>query len=97
MIEHIVLLKLKDGTPEESVARMIEGLKGLQSKVPGILAVSVGTNFSERSKGFTHGLVMRFEDKAALEAYLPHPAHEAVAQELVLPIIDDFVRVNYEI
>ncbi len=97
MVEHAVLFKVKSGTPAESVAAMIAGLKGLKSQVPGVVDLSAGTNFSDRSKGFTHGLVVRFTDQAALDGYLPHPAHRDVVERLIRPIVEDVLVVDYEI
>ena len=97
MIEHIVLFKVKAGTPASAVHAMIDGLAGLRTRVPGIVALSVGTNFTDRNKGFTHGLVVRFQDRAALDAYLPHPAHQEVVTNFVRPIIDDVIALDYEV
>jgi len=47
----------------------------------------VGANLSPRSKGYTYCGVMEFADQAALEAYVVHPAHQALLQWLV-PLID---------
>ena len=88
MVEHIVLFKVKQGVSVEAITGMVEGLAGLKSRVPGILDLSLGTNFSDRSKGFTHGLVVRFRDRAALDEYIPHPAHQEVVQKRIKPIVE---------
>ena len=97
MIEHIVLFKVKANTPPQSIAAMTDGLKGLKASVPGIVDLSVGANFSDRSKGFTHGLVVRFQDRAALDGYIPHPAHREVVEKLIRPITEDVLAMDYEI
>ena len=97
MIEHIVLLKVRAGTPAAAVTAMVEGIASLKAQIPGIVDLSVGSNTSDRNKGFTHGLVVRFRDKAALEQYLPHPAHQEVVQQRIRPITEDLVVVDYEI
>ncbi len=97
MVEHIVLFKVKAGAAADAVAAMVSGLHGLQARVPGIVGLSVGSNFSDRNKGFTHGLVVRFEDRAALDGYLPHPAHREVVEKLIRPISEDVLVVDYEI
>jgi len=61
-----------------SVVRLVP----LRGRVPGILDLSVGANFTDRAQGSTHGLSVILEDQAALEAYLPHPLHVPVAQAL---------------
>ena len=48
-------------------------LRGLKGKIAGIVDLSCGPNFSDLANCYTHGLVVRFTDRAALEAYGPHP------------------------
>jgi hypothetical protein len=69
---------------------------GLKGKIAGIIDLSCGANFSARAKGYTHGLVMRFTDRAALEAYYPHPDHQRVVQNLINPIRADTLVLDYE-
>jgi hypothetical protein len=97
MVEHLVLFKVRAGTDTSSVSSMVAGLKGLKAQIPGIVDLTVGTNFSDRSKGFTHGLVVRFQDRAALDAYLPNPAHREAVERLIRPITEDVIVIDYEI
>ncbi|KKD36600.1 Dabb family protein [Limnoraphis robusta] len=97
MIVHVVLFKWKEDTTPEAIASTMEGLKELKAKIPGIIDLSCGENFSERSQGFQHGLVVKFTDKSALEAYTPHPEHQAVVQNLIKPILADILAVDYEV
>ncbi len=97
MVEHAVLFKTKADATEEQRERMIAELKALRNKIPGIVDLSVGRNFSDRSQGFDIGLVVRYVDRAALEVYLPHPAHQGCVAEFVAPIKEDVIVVDYEI
>jgi len=97
MVEHIVLFELKPETTPEQVGAMEAGLQMLATEIPGIIGLTFGENFSDRNKGSTHGLVVRFTDRAALEVYIPHPAHQSVVEELVRPILDEIIVVDYEI
>jgi len=97
MIEHMVLFKTKaEATPEQR-ERMVAELKALQGKIDGILSLTVGHNFSDRSQGYDVGLVVRFQDRAALDNYLPHPAHRGCVDTYVRPIIESVIVVDYEI
>ena len=98
MIEHIVLLKLKEGVTEEQTQKMLDGLEELKEVVPGMLEVSGGYNSSPEGKdaGFTYGFIVRFEDATARDGYLPHPEHQKLAKTLVRPIADDVLVFDYE-
>jgi hypothetical protein len=41
-------------------------------------------------------LVVRFTDRAALEAYGPHPEHQRVLQNFINPIRADTLALDYE-
>lgn len=94
---HIVLFKWKPDATPEAIIQVVEGLRGLKDKIPGIVDLSCGENFSDRSQGFTHGLVVRFADRAALEAYGPSEAHQHVVQNFIAPIRVDVLAVDYEV
>ena len=96
MVEHIVLFRWKEDAAPEAIARAIEGLRDLKGKVPGIVDLSCGENFSDRAEGFHCGLVVLFADRAALDAYGPHPAHRAVVENLIVPIRDRALALDYE-
>lgn len=97
MVEHVVLFKVTPEATEEQKERLIAELGALKGKIPGIVDLSVGRNFSDRNQGFEVGLVVRFVDRAALEAYGPHPAHQGCVQQFVAPIKQDVIVVDYDI
>ena len=70
MIEHIVLLKLKEGITKEQTQAMMDGLEELKKVIPGMLEVSGGYNNSPENKaeGFSFGFIVRFKDAASREA-----------------------------
>lgn len=82
MITHVVLLQPKSETTSEELAAVLDRVKALQQVIPGIIAISVGENRSMYHRGYTHGIIMHFVDEAHLQAHHPHPAHQAVVQEL---------------
>ena len=96
-IMHIVLFQWNAEANEEAIDQAITGLLALKDKIPGILELTCGRNFSDRSKNFTHGLVVHFTDRAALETYGPHPEHQHVVQNYINPIRADVLAFDYEI
>ncbi len=79
MIDHIVLVKFSESTTQEQLTEVVERFKALRSHLTGIVDLQAGLNFSEKNQGYQVVLSVRFEDRAALEAYGPNPEHQAVA------------------
>ena len=82
MIRHVVLCRFRK---DADVAAIFAAIEGLKQKIPGILAVTCGSDCSPEGlqKGFTHGFTVDFTDAAARDAYLPHPDHQVVAKMVV--------------
>jgi hypothetical protein len=96
VIEHIVLFRWKEGASQEAIESVLVELRKLKGKIPGIVDLSCGVNFSDRAKGYTHGLVVRFTDRSALAGYGPHPEHQRVVQNFINPIRDETLALDYE-
>jgi len=95
-IVHVVLFKWNEDATPGAIRSAVEALLALADKIPGVLELTCGKNFSDRNQGYTHGMVVRFIDRAALEAYGPHPAHQHVVQNFISPIRADVLVVDYE-
>ena len=96
MIEQIVLFRWTEEASQDAIDSAVAELRGLKEKVPCIVDLSCGANFSEKAKGYSHGLVVRFKDRAALEAYSPHPEHQRVVRDHILPIRADILALDYD-
>lgn len=79
MIDHVVLVKFGEATTQEQLQEVVDRFKALRSHLTGVVDLQAGLNFSEKNKGYQVVLSVRFEDRAALEAYGPNPQHQAVA------------------
>jgi antibiotic biosynthesis monooxygenase (ABM) superfamily enzyme len=84
---HVFAFQWKPSATEDQKAMAKKDIAAFQGQIPGLLETHVGTNISPRGKGYTFGGIMRFTDKAALDAYVLHPAHQALLVWLV-PLID---------
>jgi hypothetical protein len=76
---HVVLAEWNDGV--DATARSTELSDEHLTRIDGVLSVSSGPTVSGEGLegGFDWMLVVRFRDRAALDAYLPHPEHLPVA------------------
>ncbi len=81
-VEHMVWFQFKPGIPTERQQEHAQALRGMQGKIPGVLAIKVGFNFTDRAEGCELGLIVTLEDRGALEGYGPHPEHQKVAKPL---------------
>lgn len=94
MVIHTFAFRWKPGVTPQQIQKVIAAIRDLQGKIPGLLETCVGENISPRSQGYALGGVMRFETKAALEAYPVHPVHQELLTWL-MPLIEP-VEVDFE-
>ncbi len=87
MVIHTFAFRWKPGVTDAQKLRVQREILALQGQIPGLLETHVGANFSPRSQGYEFAGVMKFTDRAALDAYNPHPVHQKLLQWL-LPLID---------
>lgn len=95
MIEHLVLLKLRD--EGQSIDNVINALVALKGEVPAIEEISCGRNFSDRAKGFNVGLRVVVKTVAAIDEYRLHPKHVAVLNNIIRPLLEDMIVCDYAV
>lgn len=99
MIKHIVMWRLKDGAHGNDKATnallIKQKLEALGGRIPGLLKIEVGIDYSATDMSDDLVLVSEFASRAALDAYQAHPEHQAV-----LPFIREAISqrrlVDYE-
>ncbi|MGD9611585.1 MAG: Dabb family protein [Kiritimatiellia bacterium] len=99
MIRHVVAWRLKDSALGNAKAanarRMKEKLEALRGRIPGLLRLEVGLDFSAGENSSDVVLLADFESREALAAYLVHPEHQAVVA-FVSPIVAERRLVDCE-
>ena len=99
MVTHIVAWRLKDsalGRSKAENARLLkERLEALRGRIPGLLRLEVGFDFSATGNSADVVLVSAFESRAALAAYQAHPEHQDVVA-FVSQIVSERRLVDYE-
>ncbi|MFB9326252.1 Dabb family protein [Paenibacillus aurantiacus] len=79
MIQRTVLLKFADTTTKEQLQEVIRRFKALEQVLTGIVEIQAGLNIAEKSKEYQVVLLVRFENRQALDAYTANEDHQAVA------------------
>lgn len=85
MIRHIVALRFKADITAQAKAALYTDLAALRDQIPGVLTFHAGPNVSVEplSRGFDDLFWFDFRDAAVRDAYLIHPAHQAVGARIV--------------
>lgn len=81
VLRHVVSLQFKAEVTPEQQAQAIQRFMDLTDEIPEIQQFEGGEDLSVEglTQGFTHCFILTFADEAARDSYLPHPAHQRVA------------------
>jgi hypothetical protein len=81
MINHIVLFKLLEVTPEKAeAARQV--LSAMAGRIPELRHLEVGVNIVHSERSYDLALLARFDSLEDLQAYQVHPLHVEVVKYL---------------
>ena len=86
-VRHMVLVKLKPGTPSDAVDAMLAALRRLPARIPTILRIEVGRQVASLDDGrnASIGGLVEFASEGDYKAYAKHEAHIAVIKDHILP------------
>jgi Stress responsive A/B Barrel Domain len=95
VVIHTFAFRWKPGVTAAQIAESSKIIGALQGQISGLLNTWVGENISPRSQGYEFGGVMQFTDRASLDAYKSHPAHQKVLAFL-RPLIEA-IEIDFEV
>jgi len=87
-VRHVAWLKFKDDVDPQRIEGHLEACRALVGRVPAVLNLECGANFTDRAGGFTHCIIVSLVDRAGLSAYLEHPVHVPVGEALKADLAD---------
>ncbi len=100
MVKHLVLWKLQESangkSKLENAQEARQVLEALNAKIPVILKLEVGFDFSNTENSADLVLYSEFESKEALKEYQDHPDHVAV-RPFIMEITSERKVIDYEI
>lgn len=96
MIIHIALFKFKQEVPKEQVEKVMEEVRNFKDKIPQIVEIYAGKNFSQHSQEFTHAIVIKFNIKEDIDSYRNHPEHKPIADKLD-KMEEDSIGIDFEV
>ena len=96
MIVHVVCWKYRTEVSPEKREDHIAKLRALTEIIDGIESFEVGADILHLERSFDTGLVAKYSDRAALDAYTIHPEHQKVAA-LGKEIAEKVVSVDFDV
>ncbi|MGE3622595.1 MAG: Dabb family protein [Bdellovibrionales bacterium] len=96
MLRHIVLMTFQNELGEEEIAEAVERFFDLRETIEEVKAMEHGMNISVEGldQGFTHCFLLDFDDEAARDRYLAHPAHQDFVG-YVMPLLANGLVVDF--
>ena len=97
-VRHFGVFEFKKEVGEDQIASCFEAMSSMLGRIPGMLRFEWGPYDSPEglNDGFTHGFIMTFESPEARDAYLPHPVHEEVKDQVV-PHLERIVVFDFNV
>jgi ABC-type glycerol-3-phosphate transport system substrate-binding protein len=75
-IIHVVTVKWKAESTAEQQQAALDGVKSMAAEIPGIKSIWIKST-RVQPREFNSAFAIEFEDKAAADRYVDHPAHKA--------------------
>jgi quinol monooxygenase YgiN len=75
---------------------VVEVLKTLPALIPEIRAYQVALDVVRDDRSYDVALIGDFADRAALDRYLAHPAHQRVVEADIAPFLADLAVADFE-
>ena len=98
MVKHIIIWKFKKNldNPARQAQTIKSELEALVGKIDGLLEMKILTNPFPCSAG---DIMMdsSFTDKQSLDNYQKHPLHQAVANNVVCPAMEQRLSFDFEV
>lgn len=95
MVIHMFAFRWRPNVTVDQKQRVAAEISAMQGQIPGLLETFVGENVSSRGQGYELGGMMKFTDRASLDNYGPHPAHQKLLAWL-MPLIDP-IEIDFEV
>ena len=80
VMTQITLLQPKASTTDVDLATLFKAVRALQKHISCLLAVAAGEIYSTQHKGFTHGILLHFEDETHMRDALTYEKYRSMQE-----------------
>lgn len=96
MFRHVIQLRFKDGTSAEQRLALHTALADLPRQIPEIRRYHFGDDARLRDGNWDFALVAEFDSEDGYLVYRTHPAHLAVIEHYIKPILRERAAVQFD-
>jgi hypothetical protein len=97
MIRHVVLFTWIPEATDRQKQQVAEELRALPPLMTGLRAYHFGPDAGIVDGNFDFAVVVDFDDAESYLAYRHHPAHRAVVDQVINPIVRQRASIQYEL
>ncbi len=97
MIRHVVLFAWVPEATDKQKQQVAEELRTLPPLMTGLRAFEAGPSARIVEGNFDFVVVADFDDAQSYLAYRNHPAHRALVDQVITPIVRERASIQYEI
>jgi hypothetical protein len=95
MFRHVVLFRWKPETTDAEKQAVRDALQALPAEIPCIRVYRFGDDAGLAEGNFDFSVVADFDSQEDYREYAGHPAHQALIQDKLRPILAERVAVQY--
>lgn len=92
---HVLMIRFSEEATQNQIEELYRGLGRLPAVIEEIQRYEFGPDLGLGEGNPNMALVADFESEDAWRTYQDHPEHRVVAHELVEPIAQELIRVQY--
>lgn len=82
---HLAAFTWNAALPDDAVTRLEEALRTFAASLPGVESYCVGRDLGLGTANADFGVVARFSDATAFQAYRDHPRHREINALFIVP------------
>jgi hypothetical protein len=97
VFRHTVLLRFKEGTSDEQIESVLQGLGTMPTRIDWIRRYEFGRDLGVMEGNPQVALVADFDSEEDWRSYQEHPDHQALVQGVIAPILESMTRVQYRV
>jgi hypothetical protein len=96
-VRHVVLFRFGEGTTDEQVQALADGLDGMPKAVGVMLDYRHGRDLGINEASYDYAVVGDFATVDDYLTYRDHPDHRALIRDLVTPIVAERFSVQFSL